>query len=972
MKHVFSLLLLPGLLLAADEKPLSFAAIKPVAAVAKGAASDAPIDALTALRAAQSAKNWPQVVAAADALLALPGTETAQRFAWTEAKRVAFEAQGKWDEAVAASMSALAYPMASNTIQAVRMRVLRQLSDKLNRKDDAVRLAGEILADETVVPDWRADAALFAAPILCQGLKRPDDAQSLLLLADALPTSPRKRAQVRDRVALHYASHCKPPKIKELRAAHASIVTNAFFPADERVKAVCAYLDSHRKAKAATDKLAAVPFAEAFLANDAIPPPLAVRVRDAIFRNQREGGDRVGAKATAESLYADTNATVAIRIGAAAYLADQRVAAGDCPGAVNLLESCYALPRCGVADLETVARRIGGIYIGKGDLDAALKAYKDCLARNDSDDMRRRVNTLVLAAYREFFRYEDVRAFCLEHGNRIEAARISADLLDDIPGAERLHREILADEKESRSSRCAAWMWLFGRDKELTDRYLPFYLGATPAETNDAVKALTRRLCLGKENSAAFFGNCDEVIRIYGILSDVRKATGKTYPFMVMQYVAMAYCGVRDFPAAARVCHEALAQGSTKDAAELYQLHMMEALFGHAGDETALARVLKAADAKFAGHLEIKERLARLERIGACAVFGANEPLARALATYRKNLFVPMPKRRYVVHFSAEPIFGLGGWEKLKVRPEAQEMNRTYGGSMDFLATDVATGNRGEGIGAEAGKAPAAPPTIQIVCDPFGIHFRFESPDEKAAEIATGFLGGGSYEGYIAPGENQPYVCFLLDIAPNASPTFFNTTYNTAGHRRITADNRRLYRCETAFTATSCVSYVMFSWNAFATLIPDNGTVWEFENILWGRSGKPAWNGTESIHGRSSWGELVFDLPAKARLEILRRVIFAIRKDYLAEKRTGGSHEGVIDHWKDAVVGDPAFYAECVQPLVDRLDSYLALVKVDMSDDDVLKVADEALAGWRDIRFAIARLRARYLAEKAAGGSAEP
>ncbi len=61
-----------------------------------------------------------------------------------------------------------------------------------------------------------------------------------------------------------------------------------------------------------------------------------------------------------------------------------------------------------------------------------------------------------------------------------------------------------------------------------------------------------------------------------------------------------------------------------------------------------------------------------------------------------------------------------------------------------------------------------------------------------------------------------------------------------------------------------------------------------------------------------------------------------------------------------------------MQPLVDRLDSYLALVKVDMSDDDVLKVADEALAGWRDIRFAIARLRARYLAEKAAGGSAEP
>ncbi len=170
----------------------------------------------------------------------------------------------------------------------------------------------------------------------------------------------------------------------------------------------------------------------------------------------------------------------------------------------------------------------------------------------------------------------------------------------------------------------------------------------------------------------------------------------------------------------------------------------MAALFPLKGDETALLKAVRNANAKFAGDLEPKTRVSRIERIGVASAIGARESLTRALAAFRKSLFVPAPKREYVVHYSETPITGLAAWEKVAPKPESQLMDRQYGGSMDFLVTDVATGNRGEGIGTEKAAKDATVPSIQIVCDAFGIHFRFEAPDEKALQMASGFLGGGS------------------------------------------------------------------------------------------------------------------------------------------------------------------------------------------------------------------------------------
>ena len=968
MKAYILAAILPCMVLAADEAaPISLMSVKPVAPVAAEVADKAPDEALKALKDAMSAKAWTQVVERCDALLAIPKTSTADRLEWTERKRDALERLGRWDDSLAASMAELAIPMASNTLHGVRMRIVRTLKDKLNRPDDAIRLALEIMDDEKSLPDWRADAALLATSV-AQAKKDNKRATKILLKADTLPTSSKKRGEVRWRLVGHAIHVCRPQVPEEIRQYTWDGVTNSFLPFGDRFNCGIYCLEWYRKMSAPADKLAPVPHVRALLAEagPAISRREAARMEGEILKNLREAGEgaREDALATATALFANTNAVAWVRIPAAGYLADRKRAEGDEIGANGILESCYAFPDNTPAHLEDIATRIGKSFIMRDECDAAIEAYKFPLRYNSTPDMKKRVNALILAAYKTFYRHEDARDFALMNGDRIEAARICAGLLDDRPAAKRIYREVLEDESAARAGRISAWRWFFAREPELVERHFPFVLGATEATTNEAVKILSDMIAARGDSSYSFGGNYDAVRRAYGMLERIHDATGKTWTFPVMQYAANAFCAGYDFDKAAKICREAIEWKVTSEPVELYQLNMMAAIFPLKGDEASIVKAIRDADGKFAGKLAPNTRLSRLNRIGAASVTGANEPLARALAAYRKALFVPVQKREYVVHYSETPITGLGGWDKIAPKPEAQLMDRQYGGSMEFLATDVATGNRGEGIGTAKAAKNAAVPTIEIVCDAYGIHFRFEAPDDKAGQMAAGFLGGGSYEAYVAPGENQPYYCLLMDVAPNASVSFFNTTYNTTGHRRIRNEDRTLYKSETAFTDHSAVSYIMLSWNAFATLIPADKTVWEFENVHWGRGDKAAWNGTESIHGRSTWGRLVFDLPEKARIEILKRVIFHVRKTYASAKSKDGM--GAAGRWNDAVLGDPEFYKKCVEPLLAELDAYLPLVKVDMSDADVLKVAEEALPRWRDIEYEVARLRTRYMADKLA------
>jgi tetratricopeptide (TPR) repeat protein len=967
MKRLVPLLLaiIPCYLLAAEEAPFTFASVKTVPAVSAEEAKSVPEADVKALKDAQSAKSWTNVVKCADALLAIPGTATADRLAWTEARRAAQESLGRWADALVDAKSALSYPAPSNAVHAARMRVIRLLKDRLGLKDDAIRLAREVLDDETLPADWRAEAALLGQA--AAGDKRDFTlAMELMQKADSLPTSVRMRTEVRGRVVNLGMYNIKPQPADLIRERCASVATNSFFTFADRVRFAVIWLDWYRGMAEMADRIAPVPSVLSLIeeAGNRISAADAAKLRSTILKNYRAAGEIAEDRAVAlgEELLASTNAPAAIRIDAANYLATRLRKAGKALAAKLMLESCFKFPDNGPGDLEAVAQALAGIHVLEDNADAAIEVYRRCLDYNTSPAMQDRVDKLIYELYKKFYRYADALDYFKSRGNRLEVARIYSDNLGELEKGDKLFREILADDSAPRSQRLPAWERL-SDDPVLSVRYLPFALGSTTATTNDVIKVLEGKIWQNRDRSVVYRANYREVIRLYGMLERILTAIGRKPSFQVVQYVALSYCGVRNLEAAAELCREAVEKGVASDGADLFELNLLASLLPLKGDRASLVKAIREADARFAGDLPQKTRVSRLDRVGSAAVVGANEPLARALDEFRASLFVPYAKREYKVRYSQKPITGPEGWDELSPVPERQKMDRQYGGSVEFLLeTDVGTGNRGEGIGTEKAKEDAPVPTIQIACDAAGIHFRFEAPDEKAREVAAGLVGAGSFEGYVAAGANQPYYCLLMDVAPKARVSIWNTTYSTRGHRRIPSDNQSLCKSETAFTDHSTISYIMLSWNAFSTLIPENGTVWDFENIHWGRADKAAWNGAESAHGRMQWGRLVFDLPPKARIEILKGVIFDARKIYLGA--TGAYGMGPVDRWRDPVLGDKEFYDECLAPLVAKLDSYLPLVKPDMSDEDVVKIAEEALPLWRDIRQEVELRRERYLLRK--------
>ena len=242
------------------------------------------------------------------------------------------------------------------------------------------------------------------------------------------------------------------------------------------------------------------------------------------------------------------------------------------------------------------------------------------------------------------------------------------------------------------------------------------------------------------------------------------------------------------------------------------------------------------------------------------------------------------------------------------------------------------------------------------MADEWGIHFRLEVFDEKAAEIAQGFVSAGSLEAYLAPGANTPYYAFLHSFETGGM-TVYNPVYSQPDHREIDEKDRANCREEVVCTAESVVLYFAVSWKTFATRIPTAEATWEFEPMFWGRKGNCSWNGLRTIHGRSSWGRLVFALSDADRRRILRPVIVAARKAYEAEKRPTGA----CGRWQNAEVGDPAFYESVLKPLVERLDAAAARVSADMDDATVDELATSALSAWHNFKFEVQRLRADYL-----------
>ena len=552
----------------------------------------------------------------------------------------------------------------------------------------------------------------------------------------------------------------------------------------------------------------------------------------------------------------------------------------------------------------------------------------------------------VVAVYRKYFRFADMLAFAERNGDWLCAAE-AADALFDAEKADALRLKALRAGKLPLVNRSPLLGRLLRRFPELATDKAYVAAWTSGASTNRTVRGLWNELT--QRNRWMADGNFQVYKWVYDQAAALADKVGETeIPYKTVRYAIEASAATGDAAGIAEAAARGL-RNAKLEPGERYTLALAERLLKPGA--TAKDVLVRPAD------VTEKEQVDAICAVGAYANLMNDEALVRGLDAYRKALYRPTPKKRYRVVHSYIPVGDAYGWSRLAVRPEEAVYDRSYGGSLEFLQTDVTSGNR---VTGKSGEKLAAT-RMQIVTDDWGIHFRFVNPDEKAREVAAGLAKGGSYEAYLAPGRDKPYECLMMNIGEDRM-SVFHSQYPTFGHRQLSASEFGSYRVETAYGEKEIVFCLSIPWETYATDLPTSESVWEFENLAWNRAGNCAWNGTESIHGRSTWGELVFDMPQVARARILRRLEYAAYRAFLVEVNGAHGYEGCIVHWKDTAVGDPAFYEAVVKPYADSLVEKGKMLTADVPDETALALErDGTLAAWRDIRFEIARRRTAWL-----------
>lgn len=338
-----------------------------------------------------------------------------------------------------------------------------------------------------------------------------------------------------------------------------------------------------------------------------------------------------------------------------------------------------------------------------------------------------------------------------------------------------------------------------------------------------------------------------------------------------------------------------------------------------------------------------------------------NEQGARQLFGAYETMLNRPARAKITCAFVPNAPYDVGSWLTSPLLTAAEgkgKLDRPYGDNLEFLlATDSAV--MGRNVSAKSGEVAGDQQTdFYTVCDAEGLHLFFNTLDSKADEVVSGLVGGGSYEMYLAPGDHQAYLTFLADLpGGDIDPGGFITMYPNPQFRLPSKTDGTL-RTATQATGKGFATHLFLSWELFYDKLPTDGTAWQFDAIRWTRAGGLSFGGSESVHNRSSWGDVVFSGMTDEHLTAIKRgIIYKAVVKYRAERKPIGALGG----WSDAVLGDPAFYQAKVEPMVKRLDEYAAMVKKDLSAAEVETLFKEAVPGWMEGPYIVAAMRSEYL-----------
>lgn len=587
---------------------------------------------------------------------------------------------------------------------------------------------------------------------------------------------------------------------------------------------------------------------------------------------------------------------------------------------------------------------IGHVHAMTGNLEKALESYREIERKDPSPEAKQRMNILIADEYMNFYQPEKALEVFRKAGDRLREAEYLLKT-ERLREAKAVAKTIAGDEARPLRERLEACQYFFREPTAEDDAFRRSH----PDLMKQVDPSFLRWRVLP---GAVAYGRYEFALETADII--LASSWGKAnYETRVLRL--MALCGLGRTAEAGKYAAEEMNSFPNLNEERKFFLQLVADICGTPWADGIVKKAYEKADKAFPGLAPDKKAGLLLSAGRVFALDPAYEAAVFETDRVYNALFVPRPENEYRIPYSPTPILGYADLMAMKNRPAPQPMKWKYGGSMDFLATDVSTGNRGSGIGTKTAEKIRYS-EWSAVCDRNGVSFFLRSYDDRAKEIEAGTLGGGVYEIYLAPGENQPYHCYLPEVGNSKCPVWHTTYPNEKTRRLNTAVSDELFHPD------GCTVRFFIPWEIYYDLLPDTPEkYWEGDFVHWSRHGGYSWNALVSIHSRSSWGKLRFDIPAEGLREIRIRQIVKAMKKYAEAKDL--NNNGALVVWKDPVLGDPEFYEKDLKSLETELDSYVKMVdlKEEMKPETVEFLWNRAVPAWNEIAFRVAEKRRSWL-----------
>lgn len=728
----------------------------------------------------------------------------------------------------------------------------------------------------------------------------------------------------------------------EMRANEISEVCNFTLPWEKRIAAFKSYCRATNRTK--NNKTDFYRMADLLLKEKACPASDRYFIHSNVWTQANYILDNAKRIPHAEAVFQSADFTAVQRLAAATQLVEAYYVAGDKAKALKTAQDAQKIPDLKEKTLYEAYALAGKYHSINSDLDKAIAAYRVIGAKDKSPAAQNYMYEKIVAECKHF--HEPERALkelkganrpsleieFLQRCHRTAEARAAAKKVlesDAAPGvkAQVLQQCFLDPSPESFAIR-EKYKELFKHINALT----LFFRAFSPAHNN---------------------GHFEVVLQLAPHM--LAKGSHNTY---VYHRLAIVHSYRNDFAEVVKTMDAALADKKLS-VADRFKFRLIQEVARSKNPIKDLPKIYDTVCKEFADKKLTMEQKSQ-GVLAMSGVFAVNQQMADltfALDKFYQGLYVARPQNEYVIRYSPQNAHSYSDWQNLKEKPAVQLLKWKYGGSMDFLVTDVSTGNRGAGIGSETGNQENHT-ELSAVCDDHGILFILRAYDDRAREVEAGTLGAGCYEIYLAAGENQPYHCLLPQV-DGSEFTVWTTTYTNRTHRNLMTKD---VRGETIFHADGYTNCFFIPWEAYYDKLPEQKEqYWEADFVHWGRRGGYSWNALQSIHSRSSWGKLRFEIPPEGLKKIREKLIVKAMRKYNSAKNLNFNKPLAL--WQDDYLGDPEFYNAEIKPLVEKLDSYTKLVDFSKGMDaaTVEKLWLEAVPMWNEIEYIVAEKRRLWM-----------